>query len=84
MKPVKTTVWDPAEYLETEEQRTIYLDDVFKSGDSELIVTAIGDVARARGMSKAADDSSRNREILYQSLTQNGNPSFSKEGYHVE
>jgi DNA-binding phage protein len=33
MKPVKTTLWDPAEYLETEEQITAYLDDIFKSKD---------------------------------------------------
>ena len=50
MKPVKTTVWDPAKYLETEEQIAAYLDDIFKSDDPDLIITAIGDVARARGM----------------------------------
>jgi probable addiction module antidote protein len=59
MKPVKTTVWDPAEYLETEEQITAYLNDIFKSDDPGLIVTAIGDVARARGMSKIADNVGR-------------------------
>jgi probable addiction module antidote protein len=76
MKPVKTTVWDPAEYLETEEDIAFYLDDIFKSGDSDLIVTAIGDVARARGMAKIADDSGRGRESLYKSLSLEGNPSF--------
>ena len=76
MKPVKTTVWDPSEYLETEEQVTAYLEDIFKSGDPELIVTAIGDVARARGMSKIADDINLGRESLYKSLSQSGNPSF--------
>jgi probable addiction module antidote protein len=76
MKPVKTSVWDPAEYLETEEQITVYLDDIFKSGDSDLIVAAIGDVARARGMSKIADDTNKGRESLYKSLSQGGNPSF--------
>jgi probable addiction module antidote protein len=76
MKPVKTTVWDPAEYLETEEQITAYLDNIFKSGDPELIVIAIGDVARARGMSKIADNAGRGRESLYKSLSQGGNPSF--------
>ena len=65
MKPVKTTIWDPAEYLETEEQAIAYLDDIFKSGDPSLIVTAIGDVARARGMSKIAGDTKRGRESLY-------------------
>jgi probable addiction module antidote protein len=76
MKPVKTTVWDPAKYLETEEQIAAYLDDIFKSGDPDLMVTAIGDVARARGMSKIAGDTNRGRESLYKSLAQGGNPSF--------
>jgi probable addiction module antidote protein len=76
MKPVKTTVWDPAEYLETNEQIAVYLEDIFKSGDSDLIITAIGDVARARGMSKIADETNRGRESLYKSFSQGGNPSF--------
>jgi probable addiction module antidote protein len=76
MKPVKITVWDPAEYLETEEQAAAYLEDIFKSGDPDLIITAIGDVARARGMSKIAGDANRGRESLYKSLSQGGNPSF--------
>jgi probable addiction module antidote protein len=76
MKPVKTTVWDPVEYLETEEDIAFYLDDIFKSCDPDLIIAAIGDVARARGMSKVADDSGRGRESLYKSLSQGGNPSF--------
>ena len=76
MKPVKTTVWDPAEYLETDEQIIAYLEDIFKSGDPDLIVTAIGDVARARGMAKIANDTKRGRESLYKSLSLGGNPSF--------
>lgn len=76
MKPVKTTVWDPAEYLETEEQISAYLEDIFETGDSELIVAAIGDVARARGMTKIADSSGLGRESLYKSLSLDGNPSF--------
>ena len=76
MKPVKTTVWDPAKYLETDEQIAVYLEDIFKSGDPDLIIAAIGDVARARGMSKIADDTNRGRESLYKSFSQGGNPSF--------
>jgi probable addiction module antidote protein len=76
MKPVKTTVWDPVEYLKTEAQVASYLEDIFKSGDPDLIITAIGDVARARGMSKIADASNRGRESLYKSLSHGGNPSF--------
>ena len=76
MKPVKTTVWDPAEYLETEEQIAVYLEDIFKSADPDLIIAAIGDVARARGMSKIANAANRGRESLYKSFSQGGNPSF--------
>ena len=76
MKSVKTTVWDPAEYLETDEEIAAYLDDVFSTNDSQLIVAAIGDVARARGMSKIAEDVACGRESLYKSLSQDGNPSF--------
>ena len=76
MKAVKTTVWEPAEYLETDEQIAAYLEDIFKSGNPDLIVAAIGDVARARGMSKIADSANLGRESLYKSLAQGGNPSF--------
>jgi probable addiction module antidote protein len=76
MKPVKTTVWDPAKYLETDEQIAAYLDDIFKSGDPDLMIAAIGDVARAQGMSKVADTTNLGRESLYKSFSQSGNPSF--------
>ena len=76
MKPVKTTAWDPAKYIETEEDAAIYLEDIFKSGDPDLIIAAIGDVARARGMAKIAEDTNLGRESLYKSLSQGGNPSF--------
>jgi probable addiction module antidote protein len=76
MKPVKTSVWDPVEYLETDEQVTAYLEDIFFFFFPDLIITAIGDVARARGMSKIADDTNRGRESLYKALSQGGNPSF--------
>ena len=76
MKPVKTTVWDPAEYLQSEEEITSYLNDVFLTNDTQLIIAAIGDVARARGMSKVAEEANCGRESLYKSLSQNGNPSF--------
>jgi probable addiction module antidote protein len=76
MKPVKTSVWDPVEYLETEEDIILYLEEVFKIGDPDLIITAIGDVARARGMSKITGDTNRGQESLYKSLSPGSNPSF--------
>jgi len=76
MKSVKTTVWDPAEYLNDDEDIIAYLTDVFSTNDTNLIVAAIGDVARARGMTRIAEDAECGRESLYKSLSQTGNPSF--------
>jgi len=76
MKPVKTTAWDPAVYLRSEEEITAYLNEAFSTNDTQLIISAIGDVARARGMSRVAEDVDCGRESLYKSLSQNGNPSF--------
>jgi probable addiction module antidote protein len=50
---VKTRVWDPAEYLETEEEISAYLAEVSAIGDPDLIIAAEGDVARARAMANA-------------------------------
>jgi probable addiction module antidote protein len=76
MKTVTTTVWDPAAYLETDTEIATYLEDVFSTNNAQLIVAAIGDVARARGMSKVAESVECGRESLYKSLSTNGNPSF--------
>lgn len=76
MKTVKATIWDPAVYLETDEEITAYLNDVFSTNDPKLIAAAIGDVARARGMSRVAESVECGRESLYKSLSESGNPSF--------
>jgi len=76
MKSVKTTIWDPSEYLQSEEEIIAYLNDVFLTNDTQLIITAIGDVARAKGMTKIAEKVECSRESLYKSLSQTGNPSF--------
>lgn len=76
MKSVKTTAWDPAEHLETEEEIAAYLDDIFETNDPDLIIAAIGDAARARGMTKIAGETDRGRESLYKALSPGGNPSF--------
>jgi probable addiction module antidote protein len=67
---------DPAEYPRNRGQITAYLDDVFKSGDPNLIITAIGDVARARGMSKIAMIPSEGGKPVTNHPQQGGNPSF--------
>ena len=74
-KPV-TTSWDPAEHLNTEEDMAAYLEAALEEGDSNLIAAALGDIARAKGMSQVARESGLGRESLYKALSPAGNPEF--------
>ncbi len=73
---VKTRLWDVAEHLETPDDVAAYLEAVLDDGDPHLIAAAIGDVARARGMSQLSRDTGLSRESLYRSLSGDGNPEF--------
>jgi probable addiction module antidote protein len=73
---LKTTVWDPAEHLETEQDIAAYLEAAFEEGDSSLIAAALGDIARAKGMAQIARDAGLGRESLYKALSPEGNPEF--------
>ncbi len=77
MKTVKTHPWDPAEHLDSPEAIAAYLDAAMEEGDSALIAAALGDVARARGMTQMARDTGVTREALYRALSPEGNPEFS-------
>jgi probable addiction module antidote protein len=72
----KITHFDPADYLNSPEDLSAYLDAVIDENDPELLVAALGDISRARGMSKLAKDTGLARESLYRSLSASGNPSF--------
>jgi len=73
---LKLTKWDSAPSLKTREDMLAYLETAFDDGDPALIAAAIGDVARAAGMTKVASEASLGRESLYKSLSLNGNPEF--------
>jgi probable addiction module antidote protein len=73
---LKTTVWDPAEHFETEEDIAAYLEAAFEEGDPSLIAAALGDMARANGMAQIAHDAGRGRESLYKALSLDRNPEF--------
>ena len=73
---LETTKFDVAEYLDTEELRAGYLDLVAKEGSPEEFLSAINDVARARGISKTAKEAGITREGLYKALSPDGNPTF--------
>ncbi|MBB1250435.1 addiction module antidote protein [Rhizobium sp. G21] len=70
------TAFDPAEYLNSDEARTYFLDDAFETGDPGYIAHAIGIVARAAGMSRLASETGLAREALYRSFSEEGNPSL--------
>jgi probable addiction module antidote protein len=76
MATTSTRPWDPADHLETDEDIVAYLEAAFEDGDPALIAAALGDVARARGMTKVAADAGLGRESLYKALSPNGNPEF--------
>jgi probable addiction module antidote protein len=77
MKPVKTTVWDMAEHINTNEDVVAYLEAALEEKDTALLLAVIGDIARSKGMTQIAKDLNLARESLYRALSQDGNPSFS-------
>jgi probable addiction module antidote protein len=76
MPIVKTVPWDASEHLDSAEAIAGYLEAAFEIGDPQLVIAALGDVARARGMSSIAKDTGLSRESLYRSLAKGGNPEF--------
>lgn len=74
----KTTVYDVSEYLNTPEDIAAYLDAWLTEApdDAAGIARALGDIARAKGMSQVAKDTGLSRESLYRALSADGNPSF--------
>ena len=78
MNKVNLTPWDSAEYLNSDEDIALYLDACMEDdpGDGSLIRTALGNIARAKGMSQLARDTGLARENLYKALSEEGNPEF--------
>lgn len=74
----KTTRYDVAEHLRTPEEMAAYLEASLEEaqGDAAFIAKALGDIARARGMSQVARDAGLSRESLYKALSGERNPDF--------
>ncbi len=74
---VRTTPYDAAEHLRTPDEMAAYLDAWLDEAldDAAGIVIALGNVARAKGMSQEAKDAGLSRESLYRALSADGNPS---------
>ena len=76
MAKTHTRPWDATDYLETEEDIVAYLEAAFEDGDPRLVAAALGDVARANGMTKVAREAGLGRASLYKALSADGNPEF--------
>lgn len=70
------TAFDAAEYLDSEEAIAAYLNEAIAEGDNDLLMSALSDIARARGMTKVAEDSGLGRESLYKALRPGSKPGF--------
>ena len=65
-----------SEYLETEVDIAAYLNAALEEGDTSVIAAALGDIARAKGMTQPAKEAGITRDGLYKALSPTGNPSF--------
>lgn len=74
----QTRPYDVAEHLRTTEEMALYLDACIEEsdGDAAFIAKALGDIARAQGMSKVARDAGVSRESLYKALSGERSPDF--------
>ena len=68
--------FDVVDYLKTEKDIATYLSAVLEDGDPALFVAAIGDIARAKGMTEIANRSGVTRESLYRALKVEARPRF--------
>ena len=74
---LKTTLWDSAEYLDSPKSIAAYLEAAFQDGDPSRIAAALGDIARAMGMTQLAGQAGVTREALYKALSPTGHPRLS-------
>lgn len=78
MNKTSTTRYDVAEHLRTPEEMAAYLEACFEesNGDAAFIAKALGDIARAKGMSQVARNAGLSRESLYKALSGDRTPGF--------
>jgi probable addiction module antidote protein len=78
MMETKTAPYDVAEFLETPEEMAAYLEACIQEadGDAAFVVKALGDIARAKGMTQVASEAGLSRESLYKELSGDRSPSF--------
>jgi probable addiction module antidote protein len=73
---VKLHAFDAARYLGSDEAIAHYMAAVLETEDPDLLLLALGDIARAKGMAQVAKDAGLGRESLYKALTPGAKPRF--------
>ena len=78
MTTLKLRKWDSAQHLKTDEDMAAYLEACLQEAgdDAAFIAKALGNIARAKGMTQLSKDTGLGRESLYKALSGEGNPSF--------
>ena len=76
MRRTDITPWDAADHLASAEDMVAYLEAALEQDDPQLVAAVLGDIARARGMTKVARETGLGRESLYKALSPGGNPEF--------
>ena len=74
--PVKLVAFDAARYLQDDEAIAEYMTAALEANDPDLLLLALGDIARARGMAQVAKDAGLGRESLYKALAPGAKPRF--------
>lgn len=68
--------FDASDYLKTEEDISAYLEAAMEDGDPQVLVSAMGDIVKARNVTQVARDTGLTREGIYKAFSREGNPSF--------
>lgn len=74
---MKTKEYDIASHLSSEEEMLMYINELMDDGEISSVLSALGDIARARNMSQLSRETGMSREGLYHALSGKGNPTFS-------
>jgi probable addiction module antidote protein len=72
----KLTTFDVSQYLDSKEMIAEYLSEVLQDGDMNELLEAIGNIAKAKGMSQIAKDTGLGRESLYKTFSAGSKPRF--------
>jgi probable addiction module antidote protein len=76
IKVSELSEFDPSKYLDDDEAVADYIRLAIEDGDPGLLAAALGDVARARGMTQVAQSAGLTREALYKALRADASPRF--------